>query len=477
MNIFKRTLSLCLALLMLCTVLLSCSKADEQQENGSESGNISTSEEEETKGLDIESFADANGTPRDFNMLVRAGRYRYLYATSDDSDVVARASYERNTMIEEQFGILLDVSEVPDAAANWSTVLSGATGEYDLACFDYLYRVEEMGLLYNILDMPEIDTADTWWYQGWNDVGTVNGKMYSIAGDAANEMVENMSVVFFNKLTAKNHDLDMYKIVNDGDWTLERMKTISAQVATGQDDGDDTNDTFGVMFDLHSVRMANACFGIEITRPTANGYYEVVDDSTTNSRNFGIIQEFTDFLRNSGTVQYSSDTCRSRETTTFTSGKSLFFATALLIGERMKNKVSGWEYGMLPYPKYQENDDYRGTIYGCSIFGIPKSVKDTHCSAVILNALNYYGKSSNINAFYDTVSMSRVATAPEDAEMLELTRARVSVDFAFVHDENVMTLFQRYAWCVSNGEDPASVFQQHKSTAESGLAKVLQAYQ
>ena len=72
--------------------------------------------------------------------------------------------------------------------------------------------------------------------------------------------------------------------------------------------------------------------------------------------------------------------------------------------------------------------------------------------------------------------LGKVADAYDDQRMLEMIRERISVDFAFIHDENVMTLFQRYGWAVSNGDSPASIFEQHKSTAESGLAKVLEAY-
>ncbi|MBQ8818451.1 MAG: hypothetical protein IJZ83_07730 [Clostridia bacterium] len=469
----KKLLSIFLAVLMLCGVFVGCSK--ETPEETEEA--VSTVGSTETEGLVAEDFGDAKGNPRDFMMLVRASRYRYLYAESDDADVVARASYERNITIEEMFNIALDITEVPDAAANWNTILTASTGEFDLACFDYLYRVEEMGVLLNILEMPELDLSDDYWYQGWNDVGTVNGQLYSVAGDASNEMVENMSTVFFNKKKAKENNLDVYSIVDKGDWTLEQMRLISTKVATGQDDGDATNDTFGVMFDLHSVRMANACFGLVITEPTQNGYYRVVDDTNINERNFNIVLTFQDFVRNSGAVQYSGDTARARETDTFTSGKSLFFASALLVGERMKSKVNGWEYGVIPYPKFEKTADYGATVYGCSVFGVPKSVKDAHCSAVILNALNYFGSESNIAAFYDKVVLGRVADSYDDQRMLELIRTRIKVDFAFIHDENVMTLFQRYGWAVTNGDAPASIFDSHKSTAESGLAKVLTAYQ
>ena len=469
----KRILCVLLVSLMVCSALVGCTR-DGQTEDTQQGDEVSS--EVGTEGLKGEDFGDAKGNPRDFIMLVRASRYRYLYATSEDSDVVAKASYERNIKIEELYNIDMDITEVPDAAANWNTILTASTGEFDLACFDYLYRVEEMGVLMNILELPELNLSDNYWYKGWNDVGTVNGQLYSVAGDASNEMVENMSVVFFNKKMAKENKLDMYATVDNGEWTLEQMKLISATVATGQDDGDATNDTFGVMFDLHSVRMANACFGLVITEPTNNGYYSVVDDTNINERNFDIILKFQDFVRNSGTVQYDGATCRARETETFTSGRSLFFASALLVGERMKSKVSGWEYGVLPYPKFEAEGDYRATVYGCSVFGVPKTVSDAHCSAVILNALNFLGAESNIQAFYDKVVLGKVADAYDDQRMLEMIRERISVDFAFIHDENVMTLFQRYGWAVSNGDSPASIFEQHKSTAESGLAKVLEAY-
>ena len=214
----KKLLCIFLAVLMLTATLVGCSKSEPEQTEGT----VSTDPTTETEGLQAEDFGDAKGNPRDFMMLVRASRYRYLFAESDDADVVARASYERNVMIEEMFNIAFDITEVPDAAANWNTILTVSTGEFDLACFDYLYRVEEMGLLQNILELPELDLTDDYWYHGWNEVGTVNGQLYSVAGDASNEMVENMSTIFFNKSKASVNKLDMYSLVDNGEWTLEK---------------------------------------------------------------------------------------------------------------------------------------------------------------------------------------------------------------------------------------------------------------
>ncbi len=473
MNAFKKVLCAVLTCLLLGGCLIGCTEK-KQPGNTTES---TTTVETKQDDLPAEDFSDEKGFPREFNMLVRASRYRYLYATSEDSDTVAKSAYDRNVRIEEWFGVEFSITEVADAAANWNTFLTGASGEYDLACFDYLYRVEEMGVLYNILELPEITLSDSWWYKGWNDVGTVNGQLYSVAGDAANEMIENMSVIFYNKKIAQDNDFELYDLVDSGNWTLAEMRELSTKIASGLDDNDSTNDVYGTMFDLHSIRMANTCFGLKLVQPTENGFYELIYDSVINERNWNVILEFQDFVRNSNSVQYDGATARARETGTFTSGKALFFSSALLVGERIKNKVSGWQYGILPYPKYQSEDEYIGTVYGCSVFGIPQSVSDVHCSAVILNALNYYGASSNIEAFYERTIAGRVADAPDDLRMLELVRSNIVVDFAFIHDENVMTLFQRYAWAVTNGDSPATVFGEYSKTAEAGLASILKAYQ
>ena len=474
MNVFGKVLCVFLACLLLGGCLSGCT--GKKQPVSTQEGTM-TADEDNPEELPAEDFSDADGLPREFNMLVRASRYRYLYATAEDSDTVAKSAYDRNTKIEERFGVEFSITEVADAAANWNTFLTGATGEYDLACFDYLYRVEEMGLLYNVLDLSEITLSDPWWYKGWNDVGTVNGQLYSVAGDASNEMIENMGVIFFNKKIAQDNGFALYDLVDSGSWTLEEMRMLSTQIASGLDDNDPTNNVYGAMFDLHSIRMTIACFGLTLVQPTENGFYELVYDSAINERNWNAILAFQDFVRNSNSVQYDGSTCRARETDTFTTGRSLFFSSALLVGERIKNKVSGWQYGILPYPKYQLKDEYLGTVYGCSVFGIPKSVSDVHCSAVILNALNYYGASSNINAFYEKTIAGKVTESPDDLRMLELVRSNIVVDFAFIHDENVMTLFQRYAWAVTNGDNPATVFSENCKTAEAGLASILKAYQ
>ena len=140
-------------------------------------------------------------------------------------------------------------------------------------------------------------------------------------------------------------------------------------------------------------------------------------------------------------------------------------------------------YGILPQPLYAEGDNYTSTLYGVSFFCIPKSVKDLHCSAVVLNAMNYLsnpdndlGNESLTYQYYDTIVMGQVAQQPDDARMLELIRDSVYVDFAFMYDAN-LKLYTQFFNAVKNDSSITTLLGTIENSLPEALAKLIEAYQ
>ena len=177
----------------------------------------------------------------------------------------------------------------------------------------------------------------------------------------------------------------------------------------------------------------------------------------------------------------AAEKCRSFSALHEQDGNALFFSSALYLGTGLKGTEV--KYGILPQPLYAEGDNYTSTLYGVSFFCIPKSVKDLHCSAVVLNAMNYLsnpdndlGNESLTYQYYDTVVMGQVAQQPDDARMLELIRDSVYVDFAFMYDAN-LKLYTQFFNAVMNDSSITTLLGTIENSLPEALAKLIEAYQ
>ena len=486
MKTMKRHISLLLCVAMLLTLVLTavaCGKAEETETTTTASTTTAkgttAATEATTTAPEVdpyepaqENFGDANGKPTDFNMLVRANRYGYLYDDGTSPERVNAAAYQRNMMIEERYNIKINIIEKESTADIWNTALLTSNGEYDLACFDYWWGIEQSGMLYDLMTLDEINVSAPHWYQGWNDNCTINDKLFSIAGDATLEVLENIEILFFNKDMAEVNQLDLYKMVDDGDWTMEKMAQINTQVATNLDNDTADDDVWGALYDVHAVGCMLYSAGMKLTNFNDDGSIAI----TSNTDGLVRAGEACIELLHNGATRYDSNTARSTNNQgvkLFTNESAMFYATALYLGQTLRKSDTGFDYGVLIPPKFDKDSDYVTGTYGASLFGIPHSVKNVHRSAVILDALNYYSNDTVVDAFYEIVLKYQVADSEEDANMIEKARDVLYMDVAYIY---TLTLFSGIKSAVIKNQPMSSVIAANSKVAQKELQKIVSAY-
>lgn len=486
MKTLKRHLSLLLCVAMLLTVVLTavaCGKSETPADTTT--GDITTTNadtsatEATTTAPEVdphepaqENFGKANGDASDFYMLVRENRYGYLFDDGTSPERVNAAAYQRNMMIEERYNIKMHIVEKESTADAWNTALLTSNGEYDLACFDYWWGIEQSGLLYDLMTLPEIDVTDPHWYQGWNDNCTINNKLFSIAGDATLEVLENIEILFFNKDMAEINNLDLYKMVEDGEWSMDKMAEINTLVSANLDNDTADDDIYGALFDTHSVGCMLYSAGMKLTDIKEDGTIAI----TENKDALIAASEACINLLHNGASRYDSNTARAtgnQGVKLFTNESAMFYATALYLGQTLRKSDTGFDYGVLIPPKFDKDSDYVTGTYGASLFGIPHSVKDVHKSAVILDALNYYSNETVVDAFYEIVLKYQVADSEEDANMIEKARDVLYMDFAYIY---TLTLFSGIKNAIINNRPISSTVAANAKVSQKELQKLVSAY-
>ena len=488
MKTLTRKISLVLCIAMLLSVMLTaigCGKSGDKQTTTTADGTTAATEgttvsdTTDTTAPEVdpyepaqENFGQANGKPSDFYMLVRQNRYGYLFDDGSSPERVNAAAYQRNMLIEERYNIKINIVEKESTADAWNTALLTSNGEYDLACFDYWWGIEQSGMLYDLMSLEEIDVTDPHWYQGWNDNCTINNKLYSIAGDATLEVLENIEILFFNKDMAEVNKLDLYKMVEDGEWTMEKMAEVNTIVSANLDNETADDDVWGALYDVHSAACMLYSAGLKLTTIKDDGSIAITSDKD------GVIRvgEACINLLHNGATRYDSNTARATNNQgvkLFTNESAMFYATALYLGQTLRGSNTGFDYGVLVPPKYDKDSEYITSTYGASLFGIPHSVKDVHKSAVILDALNYYSNDTVVDAFYEIVLKYQVADSEEDANMIEKARDVLYMDFAYIY---TLTLFSGVKNAVIKNQPLASIMTANSKVSEKELQKLVSAY-
>ena len=119
------------------------------------------------------------------------------------------------------------------------------------------------------------------------------------------------------------------------------------------------------------------------------------------------------------------------------------------------------DFGFIPLPKFDEAQEHYLTTPGAGInfYTVPVTVKDTECVSAVLEGLAILGHQDIIPTYYDTVLKSKYTRDEESAEMLDLIRENIIIDFgAQIYDQTKNPLCSIGFNLVTKGENFASFY-------------------
>ena len=111
------------------------------------------------------------------------------------------------------------------------------------------------------------------------------------------------------------------------------------------------------------------------------------------------------------------------------SGRFMFFDGLLKYAADMRDMTN--DFGIIPLPKYDAAQEKYCTTPGAGInlFAVPVTVGDSECVSAVLEGLAILGYQDIIPTYYETVLKSKYSRDEESAEMLDLIRENIIVDF------------------------------------------------
>ena len=364
------------------------------------------------------------------------------------AEVINDATYFSRQEVAERLNVVFDVSAQPgswDFRNQFSTnleayILSGVAfdlvGQYTPSAAITATR----GLAINMADLKYLNFEKPWWPGDMMESCRIGDNLYFCSGDITPTCITAIGTVFVNLDLMEQYKIkeDIYEVVENGEWTLEKCKTMfTGLVGTNE----------GSQKDKYGVIIANR--GIYDNFFYAGGLTYVSHD--TNNQlvlNESIIDEKMDnwykacqsFLHDNPDVTYLTEFGEDQTIeNTFMNGKSIVYMSQVLTDAKQYLRGAEFNFAVVPYPKYDTNQkDYHSiTGYWVTMFSIPPTVEDADMAAAVLEALGSSSYRKMTPKIYEESFQYRFLQNEKNAEMLDLIHDSMTYDTGRIFSDDI----------------------------------------
>ncbi len=448
-----RILSLLLVLLMLTSAFAACG-GDPVETTGEGKKPIANDRDEiaDTVPLDL----NYNGETVTF--LVRGNSsdsHKYELACEKLlNDPLYDAIHYRNIDVEARLGLKIRTVEQPgtwEDQTEWCNTLSTSvltnTGDFDGAAF-YLSAgagLAKDGIYYNLFTLTKdeagyLDLEKPWWNQSMTEELGVFGALFFAGSSLAITQAQNTACVFFNRdlfnqKYPDDRDTALYQLVRDGKWTIDKMTDY---VSNCWDDLNsngvaDNGDVVGIRNLGNASGVMDAwiyAMGLDITKNNAYGEPELV---LVNGQTVPAYEKVRALFNNEGGLLIASQADLGE--TDMPNGNVMFMPNVVNYGKEMKESTVN--YGVLPIPKYDEEQDNYRTCFGniASALAICSNLSESRAAMVsaVLELLSAESYKQVLPVYYGTVLKGHYSREQADAEMYDRILETAVFSFGFAY--------------------------------------------
>ncbi len=253
----KRLLCILLACCMLTALLAACGKkGDDITPPATEAPAGDTPTEEVETKYYLDTLAPNSYGFEKYRIMTIDGNIPK--ETEAFKSVVAQALWNRDVRFEDKTGVRLEYKPVANndnAVTDMRNAVNG--GEEGKMYHAFITNAPRLmtlameGLTEDLNTVENLDLQQSWWSQSLSENCTVNDKLYCAAGPYSEYYFHMALAMAYNKVMATSFEIeDLYTVVNEGGWTLEKMEEICRIEGVTQElqgDGNwDDNDRYAI---------------------------------------------------------------------------------------------------------------------------------------------------------------------------------------------------------------------------------------
>lgn len=357
-----------------------------------------------------------------------------------NGDSMNDAVYQRTKFVEDKLKVEIELIEqdlYSGTAGYLANLVLAGDDSIDASFIGAMYNVANIskGIYIDLNDVNEFDFSKPWWDTNSMKYYEIENKLYMAHNETSANFHDTLWVGFFNKKLFDTLKLDdIYSVVRDGKWTIDKLKEY-IEVGQNDLDGDGelgADDQWGLMTHsgagfgfLHAAneRGVDIKDGIPFVSP--------VDD-----RMFDVITKIRSVFDMDGVM--TNDKLRDKlgfhAVEGFAAGKSLLLIE--VIGNAKTLRAMDADFGIIPFPKYEESQENYIAYFSpaTNAFSIPKTTKDLSRTATVIENLSAYGYKTVRPAYYDVVLHGKTVRDEESREMLDIIFANIEGEMTYIYN-------------------------------------------
>ncbi|MCL2815210.1 MAG: hypothetical protein FWD23_11480 [Oscillospiraceae bacterium] len=357
-------------------------------------------------------------------------------------DIISDAVYSRNRTVEARFNCTLTTI---DSGGNWQShhtrivnCVNAGEDAFDIALVHSVQGPNlslTPGILMNLYNIEYLNFDKPWWYKNTNDEFTVMGQMYLGSNAIYYTGIEETMGMVFNKKFLTDFNLESpYKDVIAGTWTFDKLAALTKDIYV-DGDGDGVRgpfDTYGYV-----STSANIAFLTALDMPMLEKSGEGVSIIINNPRAFDIIDKLYDFSYNTKGA-FTPPLDNAVDVYDYVR-KAFGGGTAFIVPSTLKDIVRDYraadiEYGIIPYPKYDENQKDYKSFATDEFFCIPANAPNPSRTGLIIEALSAEGYKQIYPAYFEIALKKKYSFDDESAMSLDIIANSRVVPFTFTYD-------------------------------------------
>ncbi len=488
----KKTLILLLAVLMAASCFVSCNDtADTASESDVSTGEAGYDSEtgKYVTSLPAFSWDTSKKEYATFDVAVTSDEAQSTYYSEDigygrystTDEVITDAVMKRNHLVEELTGVTVNAVYVKDVVAAVQDDFAGGAQAYDMA-MPFIHKAVALaqdGMIYDLRDErfeEYLHLEMPWWDQNANETFSIDGKLYFTTGDITIMTKINTWAITFNKemyATLFPGQKSLYEIVEDGEWTFDKLVEFSK--AATKDNGDgvwDYRDNWGLISAYSDARNYYTASGESLAEKTADdipyitfGSTRSVDVSQKILEKFSALNQWHIYTN---TIPVSSPWVTALDM--FAGGQVLFRTSVFSAIKKLRKYDDGIEFGIVPLPKFDEEQEnyYSPSDPAGYAVVIPVNAVDPEFSAYMTELVCCEAKNYLTPAYYETTLKHRDARDDESEEMLDLIFDNKKFDIGAIY--NFGGIADMFANLAQNGSaDIVSKFDSIKDSANAEI--------
>lgn len=478
----KKLLLILLVLSMLLTVLAACGTKPDPADDDAPGEESFTDDDTGTKAPEEYVLPERDYDGRDFTILMPPGKTWQVEEHQVNPEALNEALFQRNTQLEFAYDVVITPIYKGNNAEEWNRLIhteaNAQTGAYDIVYYPLSYGmigyISQSRYFESLLDVDYLDLSQDWWLKDWNEILTMNEKLYGVSGYGVVEAMSGAIEVYFNKniyneIYPDSDYSELYTLVTAGDWTIDEMVKM-AKDATKDLNGDGVigdDDRYGIVTNSIAYALLYALGSEYITPSETEGYVLNFNDE----HNVDVFQKLFYICREDYYRYETSDWLAPNQV--FGDGRSLFQISAF--DQAWRIMQTGVEYGILPLPKYDtDQENYRTVNNAIGCFAIFTCCDDLEFSAIMLNAWNYYSYKVVCPQYKDSFYKYQVGKESRDSEMIDLIFANMVPEFAHAYGVSFGSVANKiYSLIMNKDTGYTSFYKTNQETWQSQLDIIL----